>query len=239
MDKKKIRKMAIAIILIAYCYCTAFAQATDSLIDIKGYYVVSFLKREILFSYEQKERKANGKSYSIPIDYQSGFSFVPTQVGNKKIYDEDVIAKRMHSRKQGDSLFIMPALSNNRLLQELKIDTRNISKSTCILSEAIALSPYYEIEGDTIHLFRCVYLEGKAYHLHLQAVQKQWQPYIMDVFATDVTKSNVDFFFLLGICDYNPYIELPQLSKWLPYTKSIMNLPKAEALDSNEDCLTK
>jgi L-rhamnose mutarotase len=223
MDKKKIKRTVVAVTFIAYCSCVTLAQVTDSLVDIKGYYVVSFFKREIVSSYEQKMQKMNGKSYSIPVDYQTDRLFIPIQVGNKKICNEDVFAKEMHSYKQEDSLFVMPALSNNRLLRELKIDSRNISKSACIISEAIALSPYYEIDGDSTHLFRCVYVEGKANHIHLQAMPKQWQPYIMDVFATDVTKTNTVFFFLLEICDYNPDIELPQLSKWLPCRESTFN----------------
>jgi len=205
------------ILLIALCHIQfCFAQNTDFLIDIKGYYVTRYLKQEIVFSYEQKIKKEKGESYGTPIDYTQHSFFIPVQIGEKIVCKEDTIAENFLKFTQNDSVYVIPYKQYD-FLKKINIVNTDVSKEICIMATYWNFSPYYEISGDNEFLFKCIYMEGYALHKHIQEIEKKWQNYLWNMFHGSKNKENIDFFFILKINDYTPYIEIPKLNKWLPY----------------------
>ncbi|GAB6013541.1 hypothetical protein, partial [Viscerimonas tarda] len=169
------------ILLVALCHIqfNMFAQNVDSLIDIKGYYITVFAKQEIVFSYEQKIKKARGVSYATPIDYKQFSFFVPIQIGDKLVCEKDMISELFLHYLQTDSVYVVVNALNKDILKSINILTTDISKETCILSNAMQFSPYYEINGDNNSLYKCTYIEGCAQHKHIQEIEKKWQNYLL------------------------------------------------------------
>lgn len=213
-------KKIILLITLCCIQCCIFAQDIDTLIDIKGYYVTVFSKQEIVFSYEQKIKQKNGLSYTTPIDYKQSSFFIPVQVGNRIVCEGEMVIEKILNYAQNDSIYVIPNAHNINLLKTINIITTNISKEICILSTAMSFSPYYEIIGNDEVLFNCTYFEGYALHKPIEAIEKKWQDYLLNVCFIDKKMENAEFFFIVKINNYTPYIEVPQIKKWLPY-KSI------------------
>jgi len=222
MNTKTLIYMKRIILLIALCHiqpCIS-AQDIDSLIDIKGYYVTVFSKQEIVFSYEQKIKKEKGECYSIPIDFTIMSFFIPIQIGNKIICEKDTIIGGFLNPTQTDSLYVIPHVHYDDLLKKINAVTTDISKGTCILSESMHLSPYYEINGNDTSLFKCTYIEGYAQHKNIQDIEYKWRTYLLlNLLYYGKKTENIEFFFIVKIDNYTPYIEISELKKWLPYLK--------------------
>ena len=212
------KKLILLIILSRISSCM-LAQDIDSLIEIKGYYVTRYLKKEIVFYYEQQIKEERGESYEMLVDYDRYSVFVPIQVGEKIVCETDSITKAFLDFKSYDSVYVsLNNRLNNNFLKKMNIITTDISKEVCIISNFERFSPYYEYEIDNSNtLFKCMYIEGYAVHKHIQEIEKKWQYHFYRYFNKDKQNENVEFFFIVKINNYTPYIELPRLKKWLPY----------------------
>ena len=223
MDKKTIisnMKKLIVLVVLCCLHNFMYSQDIDSLITIKGYYVTAITKQDVEFSYEQQIKRAEGKSFSTPIDYKQSSFFVPMQVGNKIVCDKDIVLGKFLKNEQNDSIYVIPNANNIGTLKAIKIVQKDISKETYILSNALLLSPFYEICGNDNFLFRCTYIEGFARYKHIKDIEKEWQNYLLNICFIDKKMENAKFFFIVKINNYTPYIEVPKLKKWLPYTLS-------------------
>lgn len=219
MDKKTVVIMKRNIIFIVFCCIQyyIFAQDIETLIDIKGYYVTVFSKQEIVFGYEQQIKRQKGQSYSTPIDYNSFSIFIPVQVGNKIVCKEKMIIERILRNVKNDSIYVLPDTHNKDLLKKIKVITSDISREICILQNALRFSPYYEISSNDSSLFRCTYIEGSAKHMNIRQIEKEWQDYLLNICLIDKRNEDPEFFFILKINNYTPYIENLKLKKWLPF----------------------
>jgi hypothetical protein len=219
VDKKEaLKRMKKIFLLIALCHAqSCFAQGVDSLIDIKGYYITRYLNSEIVFSYEQNIKREKRESYSTPIDYTLFSFFIPVQVGNKIVCENDMIAEKFLNYVQNDSIYIISHGQYNDLLKKINAVTADVSKETVILSEAMRLSPYYEIIGNNNFLFKFTYIEGYAQHIPILQIEEKWQNYLWNMFSYNKKAEEIEFFFIVKIYNYTPYIDLPQFKKWLPY----------------------
>lgn len=220
MDKKTIIDMKRIMIMVVLCYLHnyIYSQDIDSLTSIKGYYVIAIAKQDVEFSYEQQIKKAEGKSFSTPIDFKQSSFFIPVQVGNKIVCDKDVIIGSFFKNGQNDSIYVVPNANNIGTLKATKIIQANLAKEVCILSNALLLSPYYEICDNDNFLFRCIYIEGYASYKHIRDIEKDWRNYLLNICFVDKKMENAEFFFIIKISNYTPYIEVPKLVKWLPYS---------------------
>jgi hypothetical protein len=222
MGKIKIKRLFLLIVLCRISTCM-FAQGTDSLIEIKGYYVERLLKQEMVFEYEQCIKKERGELYVIPIDYSNFSFFIPVQVGNNIVCEKkeitDFFLNFAPYKQQYDSVYVMPnSKSDNDFLRKMNIVITDVSKEICISNLCWNLSPYYEIEGNNEYLFKCIYIEGYALRKHFYEIEKDWQYLFCHHFNNgNKCKENTEFFFIVKINNYTPYIEVPNLKKWLPY----------------------
>jgi hypothetical protein len=210
-------KKIFSLVMLCQIQFCLFAQNVDTLTVIKGYYVTVFSKQEIVFSYEQQIKRENGVSYSITIDYSQFSFFVPLQVGNHIVCEKDMITDKILNYTQNDSVYLIVTAQNSDILKLINVLSADISKETCILSNAMRFSPYYEIDGNNKSLYKCAFIEGYARHKHIQEIEKKWQNYLLNICFIDKKVENVEFFFIERIDNYTPYIEIPKLTKWLPY----------------------
>ena len=211
------KKIILLIALFQIQSC--FAQDIDSFIYIKGYDIVAFPKKEIVFSYEQKIKKERGENYDTPIDYTQFSFFIPVQIGNKIVCENDMIIEKFLNYTQNDSIYVIPRGNYNDLLKEINAVTVDVSKETIILSESMSLSPYYEVRGNNNSLFKITYIEGYAQHRPILEIEEKWQNYLWNMFCYNKKTEKIEFFFIVKIDDYTPYIEIPKLKKWLPYNE--------------------
>jgi hypothetical protein len=193
-----------------------FAQDIDSLINIKGYYVTVFSKQEIVFSYEQKIKKEKGEFYSTPIDYETRRFFIPVQVGNKIVCEKDMLIEKFLNPLPSDSTYVIPN-GEYDFLKRINIIKEDVFKETCIRNTGMGFSPYYEVSVNNNSLFKIVYIEGYARHKRIYEIEEKWQNYLWNIFCYDKKTENIEFFFIVKINDYTPYIEISDLKKWLPY----------------------
>lgn len=211
-------KKIIIITFLCYLHNCIYSQDIDSLILIKGYSVTAFQKQDLEFSYEQQIQKAEGKSYSTPVDNKQYSFFIPVQVGNKSICDKNLAIKKFLKNEQNDSIYVIPNAHNIGTLEKIHVVQANIHKEVFILSNALRLSPYYEICGNNNLLFRCTYIEGYAINKNIKDIEKEWQNYLLNICFIDKKMENATFFFIVKINNYTPYLEIPKLKKWLPYS---------------------
>ena len=210
-------KRVIIIAFLCYLHNSLYSQDIDSLIAIKGYSVTTLQKQDLEFSYEQQIRRTEGKSYSSPIDSKQYSFFVPVQVGNKIVCDKNLAIKKFLKNEQNDSIYVIPNANNIGTLEKIHIVPADIHKEIFILSNALRLSPYYEISGNNNLLFRCTYIEGYARRRNITDIEKEWQDYLLNICFIEKKMENATFFFIVKIDIYTPYIEAPKLQKWLPY----------------------
>ena len=211
------------ILLIAFCTISSciLAQDVDSLIEIKGYYVVRFEKQQIAFGYEQKLKEKRGESYSIPIDYESYPFFIPIQVGNNVVCKEDSVTENFLNYIRGESTYVVLHREHHiDFFKELNLSTIDISKEICIINNCWRISPYYEVEGNEEFLFKCVYIEGKILHKHVRDIEEKWRILVSQTFQGGTYYENGELFFIVKINNYTPYLEIPNLKIWLPYLDS-------------------
>lgn len=211
-------KRIIIIAFLCYLHNSIYSQDIDSLITIKGYYVTAIQKQDVEFSFEQQIQKAEGKSFSIPIDSKQNSYFIPVQVGNKNICDKNLVIEKFQKNEQNDSIYVIPNAHNIGALEKIHIVQASIYKEIFILSNALRLSPYYEICGNSNLLFRCTYIEGYAIRRNIKDIEKEWQNYLLNICFIDKKMEDATFFFIVKINNYTPYIEVPKLKKWLPYS---------------------
>ena len=128
-----------------------------------------------------------------------------------------MVAEKFLNPVHNDSVYVIPHRNNNDFLKKINIVTTDISKETCIVSEIMNFSPYYEVRKNNQFLFKCIYIEGYAQHRGIQEIERKWHNYLWDIFHGDRNKENSEFFFIVEINRYTPYIEIPDIKKWLPY----------------------
>lgn len=200
---------------------TAFALDSDSLIYIKGYYVTQFLKKEISFSYEQKIKKMRGESYSIPIDYTKLSFFIPIEVGSEKVVNAEVLSNKNLSVSMVslDSLFFLPTnkRTENYILKMFGKKS-DLSRDICILSEFGRLSPYYSFANDSIHLYKCVYLESWALEKRVLNIESERVKVFLDIDSVNRKSKYLTLFFMTKIAFYTPIIDIEGTTFWMPYT---------------------
>ncbi len=211
-------KRIIIIAFLCYLHNCIYSQNIDSLITIKGYSVIAIQKQDVEFSFEQQIRKAEGKSYSIPIDYKQNSFFIPVQVGDKSICDKNLAIEKFLKNEQNDSIYVIPNAQNIGTLEKIHVVQASIYKEIFILSNALRLSPYYEICGNKNLLFLCTYIEGYARRRNMKDIENEWQNYLLNICLIDKKIENATCFFIVKVNNYTPYIEVPKLKKWLPYS---------------------
>jgi len=214
MNMKKI----IIIAFLCYIHNYIYSQGIDSLIAVKGYSVAAFQKQDLEFSYEQQIRKAEGKSYSTPVDYIQYSYFVPVQVGNNIVCDKNLAIEKFLKNEHNDSIYVIPNAHNIGTLEKIHVVPASIHREIFILSNALRLSPYYEICGNNNLLFRCIYIEGYSRRKNIKDIDNEWRDYLLNISLIDKKMEKATFFFIVKINNYTPYIEAPRLKKWLPYT---------------------
>lgn len=206
-------KKNILLIILSCISSCMLAQDIDSLIEIKGYYVIFYSKQEVVYTYNAHLKGGMGSSsphYSF---------FVAIEIGDKVVCEEEMITKKILSYKRSDTdtIYVMPDESYNNFLYQINMVTTDVSKETNIKRSSIGFSPYYEVNENNEFLFKCIYIEGYALHRHIQEIEKKRQRYFWHICRGGDYNENAEIFFIVKIDNYTPYIELPHLKKWLPY----------------------
>ena len=105
-----------------------------------------FLKDEIIYSYNQKIKRINNQSYSIPIDYTSISFFIPLDIDNVAINCSENIAKSMPfaNNLNKDSIYYLPVSKQvEKYIKEVFNLNLNLSKGIAIFSATQRISPFY------------------------------------------------------------------------------------------------
>ena len=209
-------KKLFLVVLLFICSCS-YGQEYK-VVDIKGYYMVSYRKNEIAAKYENTIRKVFRQSYATAIDYSTRSFFVPTQINDSICNFENILnALKTSTAADADSIYIIPQKKDVDFLVKRNLLPKTGIKECCITSNAIDLSPYYIIDSNEDYLFRCVYIEGNARLYDIKNIDKDWQPYILDMYQRNTRVMNQTLFILENITNYTPYIEKERFTKWLPY----------------------
>lgn len=209
-------KKLFLVVLLFICSCS-YGQEYK-VVDIKGYYMVSYRKNEIAAKYENTMRKAFRQSYATAIDYSTRSFFVLTQINDSICNFENILNALYRSiAADADSIYIIPQKKDVDFLVKRNLLPKTGIKECCITSNAIDLSPYYIIDSNEDYLFRCVYIEGNARLYDIKNIDKDWQPYILDMYKRNTRVKNQTLFILESITSYTPYIEKERFTKWLPY----------------------
>lgn len=212
-------KLTFVIIFFFSKALCSYSQCLDSLVSIKGYYITQFLKDEISFSYGQKINKIKGESHSILVDFKQVSFFVPTQINQVSTFHQKNIVKYFSTNQiSKDSIYYIPTDKNIekyiKQIFDLKID---ISKEICVLYEAMRISPYYVIDGDDKYIYKCIYIEGCAKQKTIQNEEKERFKINLDVYSINRKSPYLNLFFVTEIKNYNPIVDIPKLTQWLPY----------------------
>ena len=199
---------------------TISASHSDSLIYIKGYYVTQFLKSEISHSFEQKIKKRRKETYSIPIDYTQISFFVPTEVDSKIVVGEEEMSNKYLSISyvSMDTLFFLP--TNEAAAEyvfKLLGKKDDLSRDICILSEVRRFSPYYSFEHDSLHLYKCVYLEGWALKKRIPNIESERFKLFIDIDWVNREAKFLTLFFIRKIKSYTPLINMAGVTSWFPF----------------------
>lgn len=214
----KMKYLYILILLFIYSY--SYGQEYK-VVNIKGYYMVSYEKNEIIDKYENLRKKALGQSCGIAIDFSTRAFFIPTQI-NDSICNFENISREINKFAIGDpdSVYIIPKQRNINNIVGSKFLSEKNRMEYSILSNVMDLSPYYIIDSNTEYLFRCIYIEGLVRLYKTEGIEKEDLYRIIDLFGMYTYFSRhrkQELFILEKINSYTPYIEDERFSKWLPY----------------------
>ena len=87
----KIEKMKKLFLVVLLFICSCSYGQEYKVVDIKGYYMVSYRKNEIAAKYENTMRKVFRQSYATAIDYSTRSFFVPTQINDSICNFENIL----------------------------------------------------------------------------------------------------------------------------------------------------
>ncbi|MEY8628942.1 hypothetical protein [Bacteroides nordii] len=197
-----------------------FSQTVDSLVNIKGYYVTRFLKDEIVYSYNQKIKRINNQSYSIPIDYTSISFFIPLDIDNVAINCSENVAKSMSfaNNLNKDSIYYLPVSKQvEKYIKEVFNLNLNLSKGIAIFSATQRISPFYINTTNNKYLYKCIFVDGEALRAKLLNTEEKRFPLDIDVDFVNRKARFVDFFFIVKVNSYSTIINVEGLKEWVPY----------------------
>jgi len=222
------KKFFVLFLLSMYCAAN-FAQNTDTLIAINGYYYTFFKKDEIISSYEQKIKKEKGESYSIPIDYMQFSFFVPTQIGDKFITNDGL-------NKSLDSIYFMPDDYSVAYIKRLFEKELDLTKEKCILSECNRTSQFYTFENNDNTLLKCYYLEGFAMIKRIANIEKERFKVNLDIYSVNKNAEYLTLIFIVTINNYATCITNQKMRLWQPYLNKITSPAELSFVISTIKC---
>lgn len=199
-----------------------FSQNTDSLVNIKGYYITRFLKKEISFSYNQKIRRMKGESYNTPIDYTKTSFFIPSIINNDTINHGNMLnVIPFENNLQKDSIYYLPVSKREeKHINKISKLNTDLSKEICMLSEARDLYPYYIDDKNNTFLYKILFIEGCAMQ-HIIPNQERYRfPFYLDVSSVNKSSEFIALFFITNIKYYSGISNIEGLKEWFPYLDS-------------------
>jgi hypothetical protein len=203
------KRFIISLSLCLVCG-TLFSQEVDSLVAIKGYYYTVFQKKEIMFSYDNKVRKARGESHQTPIDFTQYSFFIPTQIGNERIDNANLHVSL-------DSIYFVPGVRTAIYIEKLYGKRVDVSKEICILSECNRTAQFYTLENNDNLLFRSFYIEGYALTKLLRNIEKERFKVDLCIDAINRDANFLRLFFIIKINRYTICIDHYKMKLWQPY----------------------
>lgn len=90
MDRKETRElnllgnMKFVYLMFFLCVCLCSYGQSYKDVYIKGIYLSSFKKGEIIEMYENEKKRVSGQNHSIAIDFSSVSFFIPLQIEKKE-----------------------------------------------------------------------------------------------------------------------------------------------------------
>jgi hypothetical protein len=221
--------MKSKMVFIVFCliFSNNLLSQKTTLIYIKGYYIQSCAKKEILYDYNQmlmekvaKSRNKNFVKYTR-IDTDCKKYFIPIQVGDVKL-DSSFIEQTI-KLSDSDTIVLIDwqYRGEDGLTYFFKKHKWNISRVNLIFSESIKFSPYFyfnEIDKSD-RLYKIVYVEGNAAHFKNRG--KNNNPNNVSIMYLGLGDNEyTDLFFITKITNYSTIIDLPNLKVWYPYLEN-------------------
>lgn len=157
--KKRNIILLIAIFISASTYSQENQYPLEGIFPVEGYYIIRYLKSEILHKEENCKLKEEGKQYDTMIDYITYPYFFTIQVNNEKKMDKDKIPLIISSNDEYKNVEIYkfpPYYSSDikNLFNDYHI---KISKEDFLIEKN---KVYYELPNDNLYLYQVCFLQG-------------------------------------------------------------------------------
>ena len=222
MDVKTplIMKMITLAIILLCLIPQSKAANRDSLIEISGYYIIRFDKKEINDSFSQKINKMKDSSFLINIDLRSTSFFIPLQIGDNFIMDEKSVYKSIDSMTNlnRDTIFFIPVTKYFEKYIENTFNKKvDLSKEICLLQEVNRSLPYYAKDDESDFLYKFVHLKGQALKTSLPNTVENRFKIDLSIDSVNRESNEIDIYFLVDIADYSHCMDIFGLYKWYPY----------------------
>jgi len=198
----------------------AKAGVTDSLINLKGYYVIRFDKAEIIDMYAQKVKKLSGSQYQLVIDLESDAFFIPLEIANKRVLKSDSLFAELNNPKltNKDTVIYLPTAKYiEEYLTFLMGKKADLSNEICLFRDLNSTYPYFCLKGSDKYLFKCIYIEGFANGFDLMNTAKSRAKIGLDVDVVNKKTSVIKVMFLTSVSSYDPFVKNEILIPWYPY----------------------
>ncbi|MDR3327718.1 MAG: hypothetical protein LBT04_06300 [Prevotellaceae bacterium] len=204
-----------------------FSQSSDTVVNIKGYFLTTYSKEDIIKGLEYKiMHKKTKRNLDGMICVLYGECFVPSAI-DSIFFDNETILKNIqkdfHYEKRDTFYYYPTGLSYEYVCKffKLKINDDTLLWQKLIIDEARHhLSPYYQFVNMKKTVIKCVYLEGYAVKKTIPNNGEIARFEGSDEWTKKET-NYVSLFILTKITNYTTIIDLPNLKVWYPYLEDV------------------
>jgi hypothetical protein len=213
-------KKIILIVTFIHLVCIAKANILDSLVNLKGFYIIRYEKSDIVNWYDQEVKRLKGEAYSIIYDVEQIPFFIPVQLRNKQLVNLNGLIEKIqnHNSFNRDTIYYMPTSKRTEKYIE------KTSKKKIDLSKAISLfqnsdRSYFAIKGSEKYIYKCVYIDGKALIYSVENTSYNRLRLDLDVDAVNMKSTKIHVVFLTELIEYDPYVSHKGLTPWHLYVE--------------------
>ena len=187
------------------CFGNTTGDQCKDTLNVKGFFVVKYVKSEIEFSLKNEILKDEGKTYEKMIDLDKEVFFLPIDGFKSDIVD--TIKKRNPFDQK--NIYFLPINQRNKDYLEKFCPER----VTQIKLMDFSNQSFYTIQGDQNHLYSIYYIEG--YEIKLELDNNELNKIKLDL-SDEISKDrktfNVHFIYEITKVEYNKGI--PDLTLW-------------------------
>lgn len=160
-------KRILFVLFISLCNTLTYSQDT---VFVKGYYIVRYIKDEIVFKIQNEKLRQIGKPFYWGTDLTHDPFFFSLNINSRQLMEEDEIEPILCLRHDFKNIELYQFAPFDQFA-DLHKSVETILKEMKIMPDTIHFGMndiFYECKADSVFLYKTYYIEGNALRLEIK-----------------------------------------------------------------------